>query len=449
MSKPLALIVDDEKSICESLSGVLSDEGWVSQSVYSGFDAVEVCRHKKYDLVFLDVWMDGMDGIEALQAIKEIHPDLLVVVMSGHGSIETAVKATRVGALDFLEKPLSLDKIIPLLEHAFRLFRMKKTHKKTLKEGYELIGVSEDISSMRRQIAMIAPRHSWVLITGENGTGKEVVARNIHLNSSRSNQPFVAVNCAAIPEDLIETELFGHAKGAFTHAVESRIGRFEQAHKGTLFLDEIGDMTLKTQSKILRILQEQSFEKVGGVETVSVDVRVIAATNKDLPKLISKGMFREDLYYRLNVIPLEMSPLRKRKNDVLLLIQHFMEEVALRLGEKSKKFSENAEKALQSYAWPGNVRELKNLVERLMILVSEEEIQLRDLPENIVGQSISAPKQDLTLREAKSHFERSFIVEKLAENEGNISKTAEAIGVERSNLHRKLKQYDIDVANGS
>ena len=446
--QPQALIVDDEKSICESLAGVLGDEGWKVETVNSGEQAQTCCAAKKFDLVFLDVWMEGQDGIETLQALKEKHPDLLVVIMSGHATIETAVKATRIGALDFLEKPLSLDKILPILNHAERSRKRSINIAPHMKSGYELIGVSDEINSMRRQIMMIAPRNSWILITGENGTGKEVVARNVHLNSNRSNEAFVAVNCAAIPEELIETELFGHAKGAFTSAFESRRGRFEQAHKGTLFLDEIGDMTLKTQSKILRILQEQSFERVGGAETVTVDVRVIAATNKNLPSLIAQGLFREDLYYRLNVIPLEIKPLRARPDDIECLITHFSGEVSRHLNEPPKLFSQTAIKALRDYSWPGNVRELKNLVERLMILVDKPAINREDLPDNIISNiSEVSPSVygDVTLKEARNHFERNFIIHKLQEYDGNVSKTAEAIGVERSNLHKKLKQFEIDI----
>ena len=446
--KPIALIVDDEESICQSLGGVLEDEGWAVRSAMDGRRGLIEYKVNRPDIVFLDVWMPGgMDGIETLQSMKQIQSDTPIIIMSGHATIETAVRATKLGALEFLEKPLSLEKILPLIEHAKALgAKSKKVSKGSI--GERLIGDSEFISKIKSQMSKVAPRNAWVLITGENGTGKEVLARSIHINSARSEQPFVAVNCAAIPETLIESELFGHVKGAFTGASSSQRGKFELANKGTLFLDEIGDMSLRTQAKILRVVQEQVFERLGGEEPISVDVRVIAATNKNLAEEIKLGSFREDLFYRLNVIPFHMMPLRDRGKDIEKLINHFLEKMSVELGEKPKSVSPEAMAFLLGYRWPGNVRELRNMVERLCIMTTSEQIAPSDLPASIKqGQKslVSSPSDSgSTLKEAKSDFERSFILDKLEENQWNVSKTAEAIGVERSNLHRKLRAYGID-----
>ncbi len=444
--KPSALIVDDEPSICSALEGILLDEGWESTSVSSGREAITLVKGKNFDLVLLDVWMKGLDGISALQKIKEESPQLPVVIMSGHGTIETAVRATKLGAMDFLEKPLSLEKLIPILEQAQKFSLPKMQDRKWDNENYELVGESDAISALHRQIRVIAPRHSWVFITGENGTGKEVIARNIHLHSLRADRPFVALNCAAIPEDLIESELFGYKKGAFTNAMQDKVGKFELAHQGTLFLDEIGDMSLKTQAKILRILQEQSFERLGDTETISINVRVIAATNKDLEAEIRNGNFREDLFYRLNVIPVHIIPLRERICDIPVLANHFMEQICRNLGDSPKEFTEEALECLKSYRWPGNVRELKNLIERISILVHKNVVDVEDLPENI-----RSPKDDAlggpdnsSFKEAKMLFEKNFLLSSLAANDWNVSRTADAIGIERSNLHRKLKALGID-----
>lgn len=448
--KPLVLIVDDEKSIRDTLAGVLADEGYDSIGAKNGREALGRYLKDKPDLVLLDVWMPGgMDGIETLQRMKEIGTDIPVIVMSGHGNIETAVRATKLGAFDFLEKPLSLDKLLPLLDH-IKSIRQSKQQKSSSPLGqYEIIGDSDAINAVKKQVALVAPRNSWVLITGENGTGKEVVARNIHIKSSRVAKPFVAVNCAAIPETLIESELFGYSKGAFTNALSNKIGKFEQAHQGTLFLDEIGEMSLQTQAKILRILQEQTFERLGGVDTIKVDVRVIAATNKDLNEEIQAGHFREDLYYRLNVVPFHLPPLRERGRDILMLAQHFLETMSRELNEPRKTLTSAAEEMLLRNYWPGNIRELKNLLERLCIMVPEAEITEVHLGEVIPGGDKNRDMMHFnagsaTLKQAKNDFERAFILEKLEEFGWNVSKTAEAIGVERSNLHRKLKTYDID-----
>ena len=453
MTQPIltALIVDDEARIRETLAGVLSDEGWTSTLARNGREGLQKFSREKPDLVLLDIWMSGMDGIATLQKMKELNAKTPIVIMSGHGTIETAVRATKLGAFDYLEKPLSLDKLLPLLDHAREIKAQAREPVATFGR-FELIGTSETMNQVRNQVGLVAPRNAWVLITGENGTGKEVVARDIHNNSPRAKKPFVAVNCAAIPEELIESELFGHAKGAFTNAVATKRGRFEMAHQGTLFLDEIGDMSLKTQAKILRILQEQSFERVGDTETIDVDVRVIAATNKDLRAEILMGNFREDLFYRLNVVPFRMPPLRERKADILLLADYFLDKFAAELAEPKKLLSREAEQILLEYSWPGNVRELQNLLERLCIMVQNDEIAAVDLGSQMMTQRSGAPTLELagavsqaaTLKQARNDFERSFILDKLEEFQWNVSKTAEAIGIERSNLHRKLKMYDID-----
>ena len=446
-----ALIVDDEQGICDALEGILFDDGWSVTCAKNGKEGIQKFNKEKPDLVLLDVWMPGIDGIDTLQKLKEIDPEIPIVVMSGHGSIATAVRATKLGAHDYLEKPLSLEKIIPMLSQAERIKTIRENKQTFSSDGTEMIGDSEAFCSVRRQVALLASRNAWVLITGENGTGKEILANCIHKMSSRAKNSFVAVNCAAIPEQLIESELFGHVKGAFTNAIAHKRGRFELADHGTLFLDEIGDMSLQTQAKILRILQEQCFERVGGIESINVDVRVIAATNKDLQEEIKRGNFREDLFYRLNVVPFHLPPLRERLGDIPLLVDHFLVKIAKELGEKKKSLAPEVIHAFQSYRWPGNVRELKNNLERLCIMVSGDIIQAGDLSDPIAERSFQgdiqgvASKEAATLKEAKTDFEKAFILGKLTENQWNVSKTAEAIGLERSNLHRKLKQYGIDL----
>lgn len=449
---PLALIIDDEEAICEALGGVLEDEGWRVAKAGSGRQGMIEFKVSDPDLVFLDVWMPEMDGIETLQHLKEMNADVPVVIMSGHGTIETAVKATKLGAFDFLEKPLALEKILPLASQA-KAMRSRRAGGDATQASrrHDLIGDSPAMQQIQKQIRVVAPRNAWILITGENGTGKEVVAMNIHSGSSRAAKPFIAVNCAAIPEELIESELFGHVKGAFTGAIATQKGKFELAHQGTLFLDEIGDMSLRTQAKILRVLQEQQFERLGDDQTVQVDVRVIAATNKDLAAEIKAGNFREDLYYRLNVVPFHLPPLRERGQDVGILAKHFFRQMALELKENEKTLADQARQILEGYTWPGNVRELRNLIERLCIMVPSDIIGPVDLPETILaGQMRSEDAKAAlasaaaTLKEAKSDFERTFILDKLQENQWNVSKTAEAIGIERSNLHRKLRTYNID-----
>ncbi|MBI4209395.1 MAG: sigma-54-dependent Fis family transcriptional regulator [Deltaproteobacteria bacterium] len=441
------LVVDDEGSILQSLKGVLEDEGYEVQVCQSGGGALHVIQESAFDLVMLDIRMPGMDGITTLQKMREMNPEIPVVMMSGHGTIETAVKTTKLGAYDYVEKPLSVDKVLLTVRHALDELALKRENRglqENFKNRYQMIGESPPMEELKRQIGQVAPTDSSVLITGENGTGKELVARNIHHFSSRANHPFVEVNCAAIPEELIESELFGHEKGAFTGAVARRRGKFDLADKGTIFLDEIGDMSLKTQAKILRILQEKRFERVGGKESIQVDVRVIAATNKKLEQEMAHGKFREDLYYRLNVIPFHIPPLRERKEDIPVFIDYFLKENgSLNL---PVKISPEGIKALMDYHWPGNVRELKNLMERITILSPSETIQRKDLLPWLRKESPGGnPRASRSLEEARRLFEKEFIENKLIENRYNISRTAEVIQISRENLSRKMKALGIRV----
>ena len=446
------LIVDDEKNILRSLEGILSDEGFEVLSAESGVEALEMIKESTPDLVLLDIWMEGLDGIETLEEIKKRYPNLQVVMMSGHGNIETAVRATKIGAYDFVEKPLSLEKLLLSINNALEHYRLEEEIsllKEKDKNRYNIIGNSKAIMELKEQIKIVAPTNAWILVSGENGTGKELVAHTIHLLSRRSHKPMVEVNCAAIPEDLIESELFGHEKGAFTGASTMRKGKFDSAHEGTIFLDEIGDMSLKAQSKTLRILQEQKFERVGGTKTIEVDVRVIAATNKDLEVEIEKGRFREDLYFRLNVIPMRVPPLKDRIEDIPRLVNEFVLEFSLRTNIEAKEVPEDAIAILGKYDWPGNVRELKNLIERLMIMVPGGVILKEDIPAPFnrtpdIRTGLESHFISGSLKEAKGEFEKAFIEAKLREFNGNISQTSEAIGIERSNLHKKIKVYNLD-----
>ena len=455
MSKTI-LVVDDEKDIRTSLTGILEDEGYQVGTAASGAEALECARQDLPDLVLLDIWMPGMDGLETLEKLKNLFPQITVVMISGHGTIETAVRTTKLGAFDFIEKPLSLDKVLITVANALRM-RELTVENEELKQAagneFELIGDSAAMAVLREQIIRVAPTSASVLVTGENGTGKELVARSIHYYSLRRDKPFVAINCAAIPEELIESELFGHEKGAFTGALAQKKGKFDLADGGTLFLDEIGDMSLKTQAKVLRILQERCFERVGGTRLVSVDVRIIAATNKELDEEIRQGRFREDLYYRLNVVPFRVPALRERPADIRLLIPYFMDQFHRREGREPKVFLPETLEMLRSYDWPGNVRELRNIVERILIMTPGRVISPADIP-NLAGeQQAYAPASTKTegalvfgtLREAREEFEREFIVQKLEQNDWNISRTAEVIDLERSNLHRKIKSYGIDI----
>lgn len=446
------LIVDDEKSILTILSAVLIDEGYHVLTAAGGIDALRIIKKETPPIVLLDIWMADMDGIETLRRIKALFPGVIVIMMSGHGSIETAVKATKLGAYDYIEKPLSLEKVVLIIRHALREKRLEeenKTLRSRIEKRFDLIGDSAALGKLKELIKTAGPTNSRVLISGENGTGKELVARRIHLYSPRADRPFIEVNCAAIPETLIESELFGHEKGAFTGAIETKRGKFELADGGTLFLDEIGDMSLATQAKVLRVLQEQRFNRVGGSKTIQVDVRVIGASNKNLVDEIKKGNFREDLYYRLNVIPLHIPPLRDRKADIGLLVKNFLIELSDEQGLKEKSITDEAVEILKRYDWPGNVRELKNIIERLMIMVQGPAITKEDIllflePSN----AATAPPGYLyssSLRDARSLFEKEYIMQKLKDNGWNISKTAEELKVERSHLHRKIKYLGIDI----
>ncbi len=446
------LIIDDEPAIQSALRGVLEDEGYRVSAVGSGAAGVSLLADESPDLVFLDVWMPGMDGLDTLVQIKNVRPDATVVMISGHATIETAVKATRLGAYDFVEKPLSLEKILLTVSRAVehgRLERENAALRERLNQRLQIIGESAAMTRLREQIATAAPTNGRVLIQGENGSGKELVARAIHDLSARREQTFVEVNCAAIPEELIESELFGHEKGAFTGAVARRRGRFELADGGTIFLDEIGDMSVKTQAKVLRALEEQSFERVGGRETIKVDVRVIAASNRNLETLIAAGRFREDLYYRLNVIPIEVPPLRARRDDIPVLVDHFIQVFCAENGKRTKTVAPEALAYFLAYEWPGNVRELRNMVERLVIMAPRDEIGIDDLPAPLRPKDVApvgADGKERSLREARDNFERAYILAELRANDWNMTRTAERLGIERSHLYRKIKTYGIVVA---
>jgi two-component system nitrogen regulation response regulator NtrX len=443
------LIVDDEAGVRSALSGVLRDEGYTVEAVDSGEACLERVVRASYDAVVLDIWLPGMDGLQTLEKLQALRVDAPVIMISGHGNIESAVRAIKMGAFDFVEKPLSLDKTLLVVGNAVRQRRLEIENRElraTVDRRHTIVGESYVLRQLLEQVAMAAPTNGRVLIYGENGTGKELVARTIHARSRRARGPFIEVNCAAIPEELIESELFGHMKGAFTGAVSDRRGKFELADGGTLFLDEIGDMSVKTQAKVLRALQEQVVEPVGGTAGVKVDVRVIAATNKELRNEIRGGRFREDLYFRLNVIPIFVPPLRDREADIPLLAEHFMAEFAREYGRRPKRLDSGAATGLRSYRWPGNVRELRNVIERLMIMVPGDIIVLSDLA-FLDGATAAAAEEPgaptLSLHEARENFERDYILRALAAQHGNISRTADVLGVERSNLYRKMKAFGI------
>ena len=453
------LVVDDEGGVRSSLVGILGDEGYAVEAVESGEAALTALENRRYDLLLLDVWLPGMDGLEVLARVRTLDPEVPVVVISGHGSIETAVKAVRMGAQDFVEKPLALEKTLLVVKNALRQ-RKLETELRALKAQVEhrwvMVGESPAIHALRADISQAAPSNGRVLIFGENGTGKELVARNIHHQSLRGSGPFVEVNCAAIPEELIESELFGHTRGAFTGALTAKKGKFELADGGTLFLDEVGDMTLKTQAKVLRVLQEQKVEPVGGTATITVDVRVIAATNKNLEEEIRRGTFREDLFFRLNVIPFHVAPLRERRDDIPLLARHFIGELSAEYGKRAKDLERDALDVLVAQPWPGNVRELRNIIERLVIMTPGDRIEARHLPASLVagspglaeaaaapGPHAAAPSDFASLAAAREDFEKRYIWKKYQECGGNMSRTSEALQVERSNLYRKMKGYGL------
>ena|SRR5437867_7099933 len=440
---PRILIVDDEPGIRQSLKGVFEDEGFTTDTVSSGEECLKKIEDDSYDLVLLDIWLPGIDGIETLRRLREKSPDTRVIVISGHATIATAVAATKLGAYDFIEKPLSLDHTLLIVRNALSHRRLEQAHdmlRHQLEEHFNIVGESIPVKALRKQIALVAPTNSRVLIYGESGTGKELVGRNIHFLSKRVSAPFVEVNCAAIPEELIESELFGHTKGSFTGASEAKKGKFELADGGTLFLDEIGDMSLKTQAKVLRAVEEHRFQPIGAPAAVRVDVRVIAATNKNLPNEIAAGRFREDLFYRLNVIPFLVPPLRERREDIPVLARYFMRLFSAEHGRPPKEFTSDALDLMADYSWPGNVRELRNEVERLVIMVQDDAIDRKDLslPNG------TAPPPGSTLHAARAQYEREFILSKLKETNWNVSHAARLLGLERSYLYRKMKAYGIE-----
>jgi len=444
------LIVDDEPDIRKSLRGILEDEGYRVGTAGSAEDGLTELRKRTYDLVLLDIWLPGMDGLAALEEIRRMETSPEVIMISGHGTIENAVRATKLGAFDFLEKPLSLDKTLILVKNAVEAHRLRAENRELKSQSLgrgEIVGTSVPMKALRQQIALMAPTNGRVLIFGESGTGKELVARAMHAQGPRKDNLFVEVNCAAIPEDLIESELFGHLKGSFSGAAADKEGKFQRAHGGTLFLDEVGDMSLKTQSKVLRTLDEQRFTPVGGDEAIAVDVRVIAATNKDLEDEIAKGNFREDLFYRLNVVPFLVPPLRERKEDIPALARYFLKDISSVYSRRGKEITDDAIDALMRYSWPGNVRELRNVIERVVIMnPTVTRLDRKHLPPLVLRQGArKAVAEFSTLHQARAAYERDYILKKLDELHGNVSRTAEVLGLERSHLYRKMKALGISV----
>lgn len=444
-NKATILVVDDEESIRETLKGILEDEGHEVITASSGEKALTIFAEAQPDMVLMDVWMPGLDGIETLKRIKEKNSNACVVMISGHSTIDTAVHAIKLGAYDFMEKPLSLEKVTILVRRALEKQNLEQENialKSSMSQQWEIIGANTGITALKDRIQKAAISQGRVIIFGESGTGKELVARALHNASDRKDKNFIEVNCAAIPHELIESELFGHEKGSFTGAFESKKGKFELADEGTLFLDEIGDMSLATQAKLLRVIETQEFQRVGGSKKIKVDVRILAATNKDLEEEIKKANFREDLFFRLNVIPLTVPPLRERKDDIPLLVEHFLKIFAQQYGQKTKTIGKTTLRALMEYDWPGNVRELKNTIERFVIMNPTDVIDIKEIP------SFKGIKADYssfkTLREAREQFEKDFILKRLQENSYNVSRTAEELEIERSNLHRKMKSLGIE-----
>jgi two-component system nitrogen regulation response regulator NtrX len=469
LSKPRILVIDDEAAIRDSLKMILEYEDYQFVGAVSGQDGLATIQRERPDAVLLDIKMPGMDGMEVLRKIHALDESLPVIMISGHGSTATTVEAIKSGAVDYFEKPLSTERVIVTLRNVLKQSELSAENrdlKLAMESRYEIVGQSPALRAVLESVQRAAPTNATVLLLGESGVGKELVARTIHRNSPRAAQRFVQVNCAAIPEELIESELFGHEKGSFTGATEKQVGKFEQADRGTIFLDEVGDMSQKTQAKVLRVLQEQEVERLGSARTIKVDVRVIAATNKNLEEAIERGEFREDLYFRLNVIPIVVPPLRDRREDIPRLVQHFAKRTAEEHNLKPKRFESAALDALSRSRWRGNIRELRNAVERLMIMTPGESVRVDDLPADLrsgdsspVRATVAAPEQAAaasaaktdtqqgsgagTLREFKDAAERAYLVQKLRENNWNISKTAEIIDTPRSNLYKKLEQYGI------
>jgi two-component system, NtrC family, nitrogen regulation response regulator NtrX len=443
------LVVDDEHDIRESLRGILEEEGYKVLVAQSGEECLEILKNRSCEVVLLDIWLPGSDGLEVLEHIKQFEEGPEVVMISGHGTIETAVRATKLGAFDFLEKPLSLDKTLIVIKNALDAHRLRRENtefKKQIHSRSVIVGESIPMKALRQQITVMAPTNGRVLIYGESGTGKKLVALAIHAHSLRMENLFVEVNCAAIPEDWIESELFGHRRGALPGSAGDKEGKFEKADGGTLFLDEVGDMSLKTQSKVLHALDEQKFTRVGDDEPITVDVRVMAATNKNLEEEISKGNFREDLFYRLNVIPFYVPPLRERKEDIPLLARHFLKEISASYSRRSKEITDDAIDVLTRYSWPGNVRELRNVMERVVIMnPTVHKIERKHLPPLVYRQGSGKAAGFSSLHQARAAYERDYILKKLDENHGNVTRTAEVLGLERSHLYRKMKTLGIAV----
>lgn len=457
MQRATILVVDDEKNILTSLSRPLSRDGYTIKTAQTGKEALQIIRENGIDLIILDVWLPDIDGLTVLKQAREITTDLVAIVMSGHGTIDTAVKATKLGAFDFMEKPLSLDKVLLQIEHALKYRALEEANKdfrQAIEQEFQIIGKSTVVRNLLERISRVASTPGRVLITGENGTGKELVARAIHINSPRKDGPFIKVNCAAIPNELIESELFGHEKGSFTGATDRRRGKFELADGGTIFLDEIGDMSIATQAKILRVLTDNEIDRVGGAKPIKVDVRVIAATNKNLEEEIKKGNFREDLYYRLNVVPFYVPPLRERKEDIPLLAEHFLKQYCKETQTKARRFDDPALELLKQYDWTGNVRELKNIVERVAILSPSDVISQSDISTVLPSAHYSLTHNNLSMRtndiplntplkESLDNFERHIILQTLKNNDWNVSKSAESLQLERSHLYKKMRGYGI------
>ncbi|HTH37144.1 MAG TPA: sigma-54 dependent transcriptional regulator [Pyrinomonadaceae bacterium] len=444
------LIVDDEPGIRATLSGVLEDEGFAVETAASGEACLKLVKEQSFACILLDIWLGkGIDGLETLKRLRDGGSDSAVVMISGHGNIETAVRSTKLGAFDFIEKPLSLERTVLTVKNAVRQRELERTNEqlqRELAEEYMMVGESVAMRALRKQIAIVAPSDGRVLISGESGTGKELVARAIHSQSKRTAAPFVEINSAAIPEELVESELFGHAKGAFSGAMTSKKGKFEIADGATLFLDEIGDMSPRVQAKMLRVLEEQRFEPVGSNTAIKVDVRVISATNKRLDDLIDNGNFRHDLFYRLNVIPFQVPPLRERLEDVPMLVDHFNRRFSAENRKKPKEFSKDAVEALQCHVWLGNVRELKNTIERIVIMQRQQKITAADLPRLVsTGERPASTFRFPSFREATDAYQREFILHKLAEFDGNVSKAADDMGVDRSHLYRRMRNLGIQV----
>lgn len=451
------LVVDDEENIRIALQGILEDEGYSVMLANDGLDALALLQGELPDLVLLDIWMPRLDGMETLDRMKKQYPDLAVVMISGHGTIETAVKSTKLGAFDFIEKPLSLEKVLVTVHNAIGMSRLQQENsalRGMMEERFEVIGESEAARHLREQIRIVAPTSAAILVFGENGTGREAVAHEIHRYSNRNVYPFIVINCAAIPEELLESEVFGHEKGAFAGANSQRKGKLDFADEGTLFLEEVGDLPLIAQFKLQRVLEEHKFERVGGVKSISVNVRVMASTSRSLEEGIKNGTFSEKLYYLLNVVPFDLQPLRERKSDIPALVDSFLDQFCRREMRERKSIHPEAVALMENYDWPGNIRELRNIMERLVIMTPGREISVDQLPAIILEGSafgsrlaggIDLSGENQSLRDAREEFEREFIIHKLDEHDWNVTRTAEAIELERSNLHRKIKSYGIDM----